>query len=94
MAKRKTFEVDKFRNLINGMLAGSVCSAEERKSMLIILEHVLMETGNYNGYRYLGEDKVPEGHLPGINNKVFDENPNPTPEILFQGTDNTRVFYF
>lgn len=94
MAKRKTFEVDKFRNLINNMLAGSVCSAEERKFMLIILEHVLMETGNYQGYKYLGSDKVPEGHLPGINTHAFDKNDNPSPAELFQNTDNTRVFYF
>jgi hypothetical protein len=94
MAKRKTFDVDTFRNLINGMLAGSVCSSEERKSMLIILEHVLMETGNYNGYRYLGSDKVPEGHLPGINTNAFENHNNPTPDQLFQNTDNTRVFYF
>lgn len=93
MAKRKTFDVDSFRNLINNMLAGSVCTAGERKSMLIILEHVLMETGNYNGYRYLSKEHVPEGHLPGINVSAFDKETNPSVEALFQGTDNTRVFY-
>jgi hypothetical protein len=94
MMKRKTFDVDNFRRQINNMLAASTCPAEGRKSLQIILEDVLMKTGNYNGFRYLNESAVPEGHLPGINSSAFDKEPNPSPEALFQGTDNTRVFYF
>jgi len=94
MAKRKTYDVEKLRNIVNDMLAKSVCSSGERKSMQVILERVLMETGNYNGYSYLTEDKVPEGHLPGINGAVFYETLNPTPKQMFENTDNTRVRYY
>ena len=90
MAKRKTFCVEEFKQSINRMLAGSVISPEERKSMIIILEDVLMQTGNYNGFRYLNEKEVPVGHKAGIN---ISEYFQPTHEELFGNTDNTRVCY-
>ena len=90
MSKRKTFNVEAFKQSINRMLAGSVIEPEGRKSMLIILEDVLMQTGNYKGFRYLTEKEVPVGHKPGINHSDYFQ---PTHEELFGDTDNTRVCY-
>jgi hypothetical protein len=90
MAKRKTFNVEEFKASINRMLAGSVITPEGRKSMIIILEDVLMQTGNYKGFRYLSEKEVPAGHKAGINHSDYFQ---PTHEELFDNTDNTRVCY-
>lgn len=91
--KRKTIEVNKLKNQINFMLAKSRIDAESRRSMIVILEMVLMDTGNYNGFSYLGEKDVPDGHLPGIRNSAYDLTSNPTSSMLFDNTDNTRVCY-
>jgi hypothetical protein len=93
MAKRKTFDVQEFKTSINRMLAGSVISPEGRKSMMIVLEDVLMQTGNYKGYRYLGENEVPFGHPPGINNSAYEITDKPSTEDLFFLTDDTRICY-
>lgn len=63
---RKTFNVDTFKDQINKVLAASVVSADRREGMIVALEYVLHETGNYRGYRYLLSSEVPEGHQPGI----------------------------
>lgn len=94
MTKRKTFEVETFLKQINDMLKLSQCDPEGRKTMQVILESVLMETGNYKGYRYLTLSEVPEGHLPGINISPIDGQ---YPEDIvhrFKDTDSTRVCYF
>lgn len=53
MVKRKTFDVDQFRIRINNMLAES--AEDERQGRFVmasVLEGVLMDTGNYVGFRY------------------------------------------
>lgn len=93
MAKRKTIEVSALKDQINFMLANSRCSVEGRKSMMVILENVLMDTKNYNGFRYLGEKEVPAGEFPGIFDSQYAKKINPTTDDLFYGTDNTRICY-
>lgn len=93
MAKRKTIEVSALKDQINFMLANSRCSVEGRKSMMVILENVLMDTKNYNGFRYLGEKEIPAGEFPGIYDSQYEKKRNPTTDDLFYGTDNTRICY-
>ena len=86
--RQKTFDVDVFRLKVNGMLAKSTCSKEERKVMQLLLEDVLFKTNNYKGFSYLTSKDIPEGHLPGINDNFEDEGER------FTNTDSSRVYYF
>ena len=91
MSKRKTISVDLVVDKANAMLATSTCSAEVRQGVINLLEDILMETGNYKGFRYLLQDEVPAKQLPGVNY----ENglPHKDYELRFKDTDCTRVQY-
>ena len=91
MSKRKTIAVDDVVNRVNHMLAVSTCSQDIRAGYCLLVEDVLCMTGNYKGFRYLLQDEVPAGELPGVNyeNGV----PHPDPYKRFDGTDNTRRQY-
>ena len=89
MARRKTLYVEQLKDQVNDILAASVVSADERRGMLKILEHVLHETGNYRGFRYLVLKEVPLGQKPGL---VIDEHGSRWVNTL--DTDNTRVEYY
>lgn len=57
MAKRKTYDVDTLRIDVNAMIADSAESAREgRIALAVMLENVLMKTGNYHGFRYADGD--------------------------------------
>lgn len=62
MAKRKTFDVQQFKARINSIIekpmSADTLSEPERKALCVILEEILMDTGNYNGYGY------PDGYHP------------------------------
>ena len=50
---RKTVTVESLRNHVNHMLTESVDDAKEgRIALHVLLESVLMDTGNYHGFRY------------------------------------------
>ncbi len=87
---RKTINVDQLRVKINEMLAGSSCSPDIRRGMINTLEFVLHETGNYQGFRYLSQEQVPEGQLPGVRYDGHEILPYPE---RFANTDDTRVYY-
>ena len=90
----KTIKVDYIKDQVNKMLAGSTCSPDGRQGMIQVLEALLHESGNYNGFRYMLPDEVPAGHLPGINGILITEKPRE--EMLkaqFDNTDPTRVQY-
>lgn len=53
MNKRKTFEIDDLKQMVNSRLKESTCSPDERFAMASILEDVLHRTGNYRGFTYL-----------------------------------------
>lgn len=90
MASRKTFSVDKFKELVNDSLATSWgTDPKYREGLCAALEHVLHEIGNYKGFRYLTKDEVPEGQLPGINTPSEDLSY----EDRFKNTDHTRRRY-
>jgi hypothetical protein len=92
MAKRKTFNVSELVDSVNGMLKGSAPDrADVRQGAMNVLEHILHETGNYSGFRYLLNTEC-DGN-PGVN---YDERglPNADYEARFANTDKTRVCYF
>lgn len=50
---RKTITVDSLKSRVNHMLAESVPEVKEgRIALHVLLEGVLMDTGNYHGFRY------------------------------------------
>jgi len=54
MPSRKTINVDRVRELANRMLRESVDEVTEgREGVYVLLEEILMETGNYKSYDYL-----------------------------------------
>jgi hypothetical protein len=57
---RKTIEVGKVLHMANHFLAAKNTSAEEREGVCVMVESVLMETGNYAGFRYLEAADYPE----------------------------------
>lgn len=92
MAKRKTFNVSDLVDTVNQMLRDSKADATERRQgAMNVLEQVLHNTGNYQGFRYLLADEIAEGQ-PGVN--YVDGKPHPDPEQRFVNTDRTRVMYF
>lgn len=82
---RKTVSVAYVRDTINKILATSYSSQDTREGMISALTEVLCATGNYKGFRYLGESEVPLGLRPGI--RWVDGKPD------FTDTDKTRVHY-
>lgn len=86
---RKTVSVESVRETANNMFRTGVGSSELRLGVIVLLEEILHQTGNYNGFRYLFEDEVPEHCLPGINS-----GDGKSAEEKFANTDGTRRFYF
>jgi len=94
---RKTFSVDTFKQRVNTVLAdGKSGSRKARQALIVQLEAVLHDTGNYNGFRYLTPQDLSyfDGSVaPGIN--MVGNNLIPDGyEEKFAGTDDTRVTYF
>ena len=90
MSKRKTLDVEDLINTINHVLRTHVGSIDHRKGVQNTIEYVLHKTGNYKGFRYLTNDEVPAGELPGV--RYSDDGILPYPE-RFENTDSTRVQY-
>lgn len=54
MTARKTIPVEDVKKLANKMLADSIPEyTRERLAVCSLIEHVLMDTGNYRGFGYL-----------------------------------------
>lgn len=60
---RKTFPVDEFRAYINKCLTDSTCSPDERLAMASTLEHVLVKTDNYKGFKFVEPMRSGNGRL-------------------------------
>lgn len=89
---RKTFEVENMRNFVNGMLSAPAGTAEYRKGAIAVLERILHETGNYNGFAYLNKFDLGDNVLPGVNFK--DNGEIEDGDARFANTDETRRRYF
>lgn len=61
MAARKTYPVEDLKVFVNDALASESSTLDGRVAASIILERVLMDTGNYKGFQYVlpGGDQVP-----------------------------------
>jgi len=92
---RKTFKVEDFKDKVNGMLLHTPDRNKDvREAMQTLVENVLMESGNYGGFRYLGADDMvgsDNGLSVGINEVGAEILPI---DKRFADTDHTRVKYF
>ena len=91
---RKTINVADLTHTANHLLRVSTCDPNIRKGIMNMIEHVLHETGNYRGFRYLMMNELPPGESkPGINYDPTTNMPFPDMADRFGNTDNTRVQY-
>lgn len=94
MKAKKTFAVSELKSMINQFLLDSKDEhVQSRIDMCNLLETILMTTGNYAGFTYLGNSEMvysDSGATVGING----DNSIMTYEEQFDNTDSTRVRYF
>lgn len=88
---RKTLNVKALVEYANFQLRESVTGREHRRGIQTMVEQILMDSGNYKGFRYLKEDEVPEGHLPGI--QMSADGMMLNYPARFDNTDDSRVEY-
>jgi hypothetical protein len=54
VTSRKTISVEAVKEIANGMLRDSIPEMKDgRIAVTVLIERVLMDTGNYHGYRYI-----------------------------------------
>lgn len=98
MAKRKTIKVNRVKELVNSYLLNSRDDNKDlRFGNAILLEQVLMETGNYNGFGYLNARDMKRSELGdsiGINTTNDKPAETLTHEERFENTDDSRRYYF
>ena len=88
---RKTFDVNKLVEKANTILSkGS--TKDERQGIILLVESILHETGNYKGFNYLKTSDVPDGELPGIHTNS--DGSLPTDIDPFDNTDHTRIYFY
>lgn len=96
---RKTIEIEKIKGRINDHLLHTKdeCS-RERQALMLFLENILHDTGNYRGFGYLNwkdMERSASGSTVGVNyDKNGDLLPYDEENQRFKGTDKTRVFYY
>lgn len=86
---KKTIAVSDIKATVNNMIINSQDDDKQgRESLIVLIESVLMETGNYKGFKYLSpfcmqhsKNGVSVGIMPDADDK-------------FANTDHTRVMYF
>lgn len=83
MAKRKTFEVEKLKAIVNIANMSIYGSKDQRDGANSLLEHVLHETGNYKGFKYLREEDLPTVDHDGKRIK---------PGIIFDHENHNHVY--
>lgn len=97
MAQRKTFKVADFKSRANYFLANSHDDKkEQRLAYATMVEGVLMDTGNYQGFGYLNADDMKgseNGTSVGINFTTATDSAQAYKE-RFEDTDDSRRFYF
>lgn len=99
MAKsRKTFEVKALKTRVNAFLKNSKDNQTEmRQGMSIMLEGILMDTDNYNGFGYLDSDNMADslnGTTVGINTNMRNPHSSMTYDEKFAGCDESRRYYY
>ena len=61
---RKTISVEKIKNKANNLLANPDIQMEQKLGVITMIEGILSETDNYNGFRYLNLEE--DGSAPRI----------------------------
>jgi hypothetical protein len=51
-SKRKTYSVNDLTMKVNGYIKAATISTDEKRALCILIESVLHETGNYQGFSY------------------------------------------
>jgi len=86
---RKTIKIDDVKDRVNNILLHTMdVDKEARNTMAMFIENILIETGNYKGFKYLDQIDM----LSSINGVSY--GIDPTTEDQFAVTDNTRVKYY
>lgn len=91
---RKTIQVSALTDFVNNFTKKSGRTSDDRQrrqGMIIMMNHILHETGNYQGYRHLLKEEVPAGAFPGVN---YENGQLPPYEERFVNTDDTRIMFF
>ena len=78
---RKTYPVASLVSDANTMLAAPGSTRDGRIAIAILVERVLMDTGNYKGFQYLASEFLPAAEQTDTN-------------VLRDGYDDTRRRYF
>ena len=103
---RKTFKVQDLKAQVNSFLLHTADGMDEqRRGQICLLEGVLMDTDNYNGFSYLTASKMKDsrdGSTVGINplpDTINSRDGNMAEKFKaldarFDGTDNTRIAFF
>ena len=88
---RKTIKVEEVKILVNHMLLNSCDDNRSgREALQTLIETILMETGNYNGFNYL----TPVHMATSKNGTTYGIDFNKDKDHWFDDTDHTRVFYY
>jgi len=95
---RKTVSVEMIKNQVNEMLLhGMDDDQRTREALIALIEPILMDSGNYSGFRFLGKtdmEKSKNGTTVGINQTAWDSTYDKDSKAQFNNTDHTRVKYF
>jgi hypothetical protein len=76
------------------LLHSSDSNQYTRDTMITFLENVLMETGNYKGFRYLIDQDMEKSDYGVVPGRHFTTDIELTIDQQFANTDCTRVQYF
>lgn len=95
MAK-KTIKVDEIKDIVNKFLLHSKDEYEERRiGMCVVLEKILFDTDNYQGFKNLNPrdmlDSI-DGKIPGIQHYDYPTGDNP--DTRYVDCLSFRRFYF
>lgn len=90
MPNRTTVRVCDILELVNRRNRTGTQTPEQREGANCLLESILHETGNYNGFGYLGACSVPPGFWPGIHFRMVEGLRRPD----FDDTDASRVTFY
>ena len=72
-------------DIANSQLQHSTTCEQSRRGVISLIESALHAANKYNGYRNLGIDEVPMGHLPGKREGCYPE--------AYVNVDDTRRQY-
>ena len=92
MAK-KTISIKRIVEIVNERNEKSTCGKGEREGWNSLLETILLETDNYEGFTFLTDSQVPSTEKPGIRGE---NRPDLTASDIadrFEDTDHTRLVY-